>query len=66
MEEEGDVFRKGVVLLGQDEIEGEYAGDELRREVLETHEDEELMIDVDTVGPPPRFSISASSSFVAP
>ncbi|KIY47737.1 RNI-like protein, partial [Fistulina hepatica ATCC 64428] len=35
VEEEGEVFRKGTVLLGPDEMEGEYAGEELRRELLE-------------------------------
>ena len=33
VEEEGEVFRKGTVLLGPEEMEGEYAGEELRREV---------------------------------
>ncbi len=33
VEEEGEVFRKGAVLLTPEEMEGEYAGDELRREV---------------------------------
>ena len=33
MEEEGEVFRKGTVLLGPAEMEGEYAGEELRKEV---------------------------------
>ncbi|KAF5364866.1 hypothetical protein D9757_013043 [Collybiopsis confluens] len=33
--EEGEVFRKGNVLLGPEEMEGEYAGEELRRELLE-------------------------------
>lgn len=31
--EEGEVFRKGNALLGPEEMEGEYAGEELRREV---------------------------------
>ncbi|KAF7324495.1 hypothetical protein MKEN_00490200 [Mycena kentingensis (nom. inval.)] len=35
VEEEGEVFRKGNVLLGPEEMEGEYAGDELRKELLE-------------------------------
>jgi len=34
VEEEGEVFRKGAVLLGPEEMEGEYAGEELRKEVL--------------------------------
>ena len=33
VEEEGEVFRKGTILLGPDEMEGEYAGEELRKEV---------------------------------
>lgn len=33
VEEEGEVFRKGTVLLGPDEMEGEYDGEELRIEV---------------------------------
>ncbi|EAU86549.2 hypothetical protein CC1G_07745 [Coprinopsis cinerea okayama7 len=33
--EEGEVFRKGQILLGPEEMEGEYAGEELRRELLE-------------------------------
>jgi len=33
--EEGEVFRKGTVLLGPAEMEGEYAGEELRKELLE-------------------------------
>ncbi|KAJ4478833.1 hypothetical protein C8J55DRAFT_606423 [Lentinula edodes] len=33
--EEGEVFRKGNVLLGPEEMEGEYNGEELRRELLE-------------------------------
>ncbi|KAK7062731.1 hypothetical protein VNI00_000219 [Paramarasmius palmivorus] len=35
VEEEGEVFRKGNVLLGPEEMEGEYAGEDLRRELLE-------------------------------
>ncbi|KAK0199598.1 hypothetical protein DFS33DRAFT_1267449 [Desarmillaria ectypa] len=35
VEEEGEVFRKGTVLLGPEEMEGEYAGEELRKELLE-------------------------------
>ncbi|TFK18854.1 RNI-like protein [Coprinopsis marcescibilis] len=34
--EEGEVFRKGQVLLGPEELESEYAGEDLRREILET------------------------------
>ncbi len=33
VEEEGEIFRKGIVLLGPAEMEGDYAGEELRREV---------------------------------
>lgn len=33
MEEEGEVFRKGTVLLGPEEMEGDYDSEELRREV---------------------------------
>ncbi|KAF8066528.1 hypothetical protein FPV67DRAFT_1767437 [Lyophyllum atratum] len=33
--EEGEVFRKGNVLLGPEEMEGEYAGEELRKELLD-------------------------------
>ncbi|KDQ52233.1 hypothetical protein JAAARDRAFT_40347 [Jaapia argillacea MUCL 33604] len=35
IEEEGEIFRKGNVLLGPEEMEGEYAGEDLRRELLE-------------------------------
>ncbi|KAI9455533.1 histidine phosphatase superfamily-domain-containing protein [Boletus coccyginus] len=35
VEEEGEIFRKGTVLLGPEEMEGEYAGEDLRRELLE-------------------------------
>jgi protein phosphatase 1 regulatory subunit 37 len=33
VEEEGEVFRKGTVLLGPEEMEGEFDGEELRKEV---------------------------------
>lgn len=33
VEEEGEVFRKGTVLLGPEEMEGDYDSEELRREV---------------------------------
>lgn len=39
MEEEGEVFRKGVALLTPEKMEGElgdFAGDDLRIELLET------------------------------
>ena len=35
VEEEGEVFRRGTILLGPEEMEGEYAGEELRKEVLQ-------------------------------
>ncbi|KDQ23487.1 hypothetical protein PLEOSDRAFT_1098225 [Pleurotus ostreatus PC15] len=35
VEEEGEVFRKGTVLLGPEEMEGDYAGEDLRKELLE-------------------------------
>ncbi|EIW75443.1 hypothetical protein CONPUDRAFT_112021 [Coniophora puteana RWD-64-598 SS2] len=35
VEEEGEVFRKGVVLLSEETMEGEYAGEDLKRELLE-------------------------------
>jgi len=35
VEEEGEVFRKGAVLLGPEELEGDYAGEELRQELLQ-------------------------------
>ncbi|KAM6494674.1 hypothetical protein JOM56_009297, partial [Amanita muscaria] len=35
VEEEGEVFRKGTVLLGPEELEGEYDSEDLRREILE-------------------------------
>ncbi|KAJ7616131.1 hypothetical protein FB45DRAFT_935338 [Roridomyces roridus] len=55
VEEEGEVFRKGNILLGPEEMDGEYAGDELRIELLEA------MVE----RPPPRpvnesFGIDAS------
>jgi len=37
VEEEGEVFRKGTVLLGPEEMEGEYAGEDLRKELLEAN-----------------------------
>lgn len=33
--EEGEIFRKGAVLLGPEEMEGDHAGEDLRRELLE-------------------------------
>ncbi|KAJ7044724.1 hypothetical protein C8F04DRAFT_595203 [Mycena alexandri] len=35
VEEEGEVFRKGTVLLGPEKMEGEYVGEDLRIELLE-------------------------------
>ncbi|KAJ6574419.1 hypothetical protein B0H19DRAFT_1124428 [Mycena capillaripes] len=35
VEEEGEVFRKGTVLLTEEEMDGEYAGEDLRKELLE-------------------------------
>ena len=35
VEEEGEVFRRGTILLGPEEMEGEYAGEELRKEVFQ-------------------------------
>jgi protein phosphatase 1 regulatory subunit 37 len=33
VEEEGEIFRKGAVLLSREQMEGDFAGEELRREV---------------------------------
>lgn len=33
LEEEGEIFRKGQALLGEAEMESEYAGEELRQGV---------------------------------
>ena len=33
VEEEGEVFRKGTQLLRPEDLEGDYAGEELRKEV---------------------------------
>jgi len=33
VEEEGEIFRKGAILLGPEEMEGDHAGEDLRREV---------------------------------
>ncbi|KAJ6476681.1 hypothetical protein C8R47DRAFT_1178834 [Mycena vitilis] len=35
VEEEGEVFRKGTALLTEEEMDGEYAGEDLRKELLE-------------------------------
>ncbi|KAI6040774.1 hypothetical protein EDC04DRAFT_2566656 [Pisolithus marmoratus] len=51
VEEEGEIFRKGAVLLGPEEMEGEYAGEELRREASYlSHTLLEAMVE----RPPPR------------
>ncbi|KAI9063604.1 RNI-like protein [Trametes sanguinea] len=52
VEEEGEVFRKGAVLLGPEEMEGEYDGEELRKELLEA------MVE----RPPPRLVDEYGSS----
>ncbi|CDO75859.1 hypothetical protein BN946_scf184833.g10 [Trametes cinnabarina] len=54
VEEEGEVFRKGAVLLGPEEMEGEYDGEELRKELLEA------MVE----RPPPRLVDEYGSSDV--
>lgn len=59
VEEEGEIFRKGAVLLGPEEMEGEYAGEELRRELLEAMVErppprgiiDEFGMDLDMVAP---------------
>ncbi|VDB95667.1 unnamed protein product [Peniophora sp. CBMAI 1063] len=45
--EEGEVFRKGQKLLTEEEMEGDYAGDELRVELLEAEVER----------PPPRIMV---------
>ncbi|KLO15169.1 RNI-like protein [Schizopora paradoxa] len=54
VEEEGEVFRKGNALLGPEELEGEYDGEELRIELLEAEVER----------PPPR-SISVDDEFIS-
>ncbi|KAI8970894.1 RNI-like protein [Trametes punicea] len=54
VEEEGEVFRKGAVLLGPEEMEGEYDGEELRKELLEA------MVE----RPPPRLVDEYGSDIV--
>lgn len=59
VEEEGEIFRKGAVLLGPEEMEGEYAGEDLRRELLEAMVErppprgiiDEFGMDLDIVAP---------------
>ncbi|KAJ7580302.1 hypothetical protein C8J56DRAFT_272227 [Mycena floridula] len=74
--EEGEVFRKGTVLLGPEEMEGEYAGEDLRRELLEAmverppprNVDEEGMnVDEDVMSPANlRVQLSQSSTQTTP
>ncbi len=46
VEEEGEVFRKGIVLLDPEEMDGDYAGEDLRREVcISFFTQEEKMFD---------------------
>ena len=46
VEEEGEVFRLGIVLLGPEEMDGDYAGEDLRREVcISFFTQEEKMFD---------------------
>jgi len=57
--EEGEIFRKGTKLLGPEEMEGEFAGEELRIELLEAQVER----------PPPRailddLSLALDSSVV--
>ncbi|GBE84362.1 hypothetical protein SCP_0603410 [Sparassis crispa] len=56
VEEEGEVFRKGTVLLGPEEMEGEYDGEELRRELLEA------MVE----RPPPRAVVDDFGTEIPP
>ncbi|KAH9950799.1 RNI-like protein [Amylocystis lapponica] len=53
VEEEGEVFRKGTALLGPEEMEGEYDGEELRRELLDA------MVE----RPPPRAVVDDYPTF---
>lgn len=77
VEEEGEVFRKGTVLLGPEEMEGEYAGEELRRELLEamverppprelsedgTRADDERLPDDHAKSPPVHKELGRASS----
>lgn len=45
--EEGEVFRKGTVLLGPEEMEGEYDGEELRREVGHDFSYQDRVLNID-------------------
>ncbi|KAF9066813.1 hypothetical protein BDP27DRAFT_1329792 [Rhodocollybia butyracea] len=65
--EEGEVFRKGNALLGPEEMEGEYAGEDLRRELLEAMVERPAprslhLDDVDDYGVP----ISSSTPLLSP
>ena len=55
VEEEGEIFRKGTVLLGPEEMEGEYAGEDLRREVR--------LVSISTTSRPISLVISTPSKF---
>lgn len=59
VEEEGEIFRKGAILLGPEEMEGDHAGEDLRRELLDA------MVE----RPPPRSIVddfAMDLGFVAP
>ncbi|KZT70603.1 RNI-like protein [Daedalea quercina L-15889] len=56
VEEEGEVFRKGTVLLGPEEMEGDYDSEELRRELLDA------MVE----RPPPRAVLDDFGAEIAP
>ncbi|TFY52667.1 hypothetical protein EVJ58_g9883, partial [Rhodofomes roseus] len=56
VEEEGEVFRKGTVLLGLEEMEGDYDSEELRRELLDA------MVE----RPPPRAVLDDFGAEIAP
>lgn len=56
VEEEGEIFRKGNVLLGPEEMEGEWEGDELRKEV-------NIILVYDSRGVTDIYFLSASGSY---
>ncbi|KAH0828810.1 hypothetical protein J3R83DRAFT_3258 [Lanmaoa asiatica] len=74
VEEEGEIFRKGTVLLGPEEMEGEYAGEDLRRELLEAMVErppprgiiDDFGIDVSIQTPAPFDDVPPSPSSAAP
>ncbi|OCH84554.1 RNI-like protein [Obba rivulosa] len=69
VEEEGEVFRKGTVLLGPEEMEGEYDGEELRRELLEAMVERpppRSVVEEFPDGSPPRSPVPPSSSPTEP